>query len=123
LVADFGGVSTGATRVLIGRFGSIASVGLRGVLEDGGFEVVSEQPASDGLLDLLQRSDPDVVIIDLDAHESRELAFRIARRFPTIQIVACSSDRPSMLVFPAGGGGRSYRRNLSSSRLVEVLRD
>jgi DNA-binding NarL/FixJ family response regulator len=112
-----------ATKVLIGRFGSIASMGLRGVLEDEGFEVVSEQPASDGLLDVLQRIEPDVVIIDLDAGKSRELAFRVARDFPAVKVVACSSDRPSMLVFPAGEAGRSYRVGLSPSQLVEVLRD
>lgn len=121
-MADSLPVKTTATRILIGRFGSIAELGLRGVLEDEGFEVVSEQPASDGLLDVLQRIVPDVVIIDLDAHEARELAFRIARGFPKIQVVACSSDRPSMLVFPPGEGGRSYRVNLSPERLVEVLR-
>jgi DNA-binding NarL/FixJ family response regulator len=121
-MADSVAVKTTAMKVLMGRFGSIAAIGLRGVLEDEGFEVVSEQPASDGLLDVLQRIVPDVVILDLDAHEARELAFRIAREFPAVQVIACSSDRPSMLVFPAGGGGRSHRVDLSPARLVEVLK-
>lgn len=108
------------TRVLLGDFGAIVRLGLREVLEEGQLLVAEDAPA-DEILDRLVGTLPDAVVLDLDVARTPELARRISDRFPALTIIACSSKRPEMRVFPPFHHGESYVSELSSRTLVEAV--
>lgn len=107
-------------RVLLGDFGAIVRLGLREVLEEGQLLVAEETPATQ-ILDRLVRSLPDAVVLDLDVAGSADLAMRISQRFPSVTVIACSSKRPEMRIFPSFHHGESYVSELTSVSLVEAV--
>jgi len=109
-------------RVLIGDFGAIARLGLREFLDEEGFEIVAEETVPGGILDLLTEVRPDVVVIDLDTDGGLEVASRIATGFPAVKVIACSSESPTMRVFPPFHHGESYVSELTPSLLAESVR-
>ena len=86
------------TRVLIGDFGSVLRLGLKELLDEEGFDVVAESTVSLGTLDRLVQSLPDIVVLELEAGVG--LATRIARDYPAVKVIACSSVEPRMRIFP-----------------------
>ena len=109
-------------RVLLGVFGAVARLGLRELLEEEGFEVVSEEHSPQRILPRLKEDSLDVVILDLDSEESLELADRIAALSPSINVIACSSERSTMRIFPPFHDGESYLTELSKTELVAAVR-
>lgn len=108
-------------RVLIGDFGVIARLGLREFLRERGFEVVAEKEAADGIIDRLTSVRPDVVVLDLDTDSARGLAARITSDFPSIKVVICSVEEPTMWVFPPFHHGEYYTSALSPALLAEAI--
>ncbi|MDQ3735380.1 MAG: hypothetical protein M3400_15530 [Actinomycetota bacterium] len=109
-------------RVLLGDFGAIIRLGLRDIVDDDERSIVAEETASDGILERLHTTLPDVVVLDLDAADSTRLAKRIAADYPAVKVVACSSARPQMRIFPPFHRGESYCCELSPTALVEAVR-
>jgi len=107
-------------RVLFGDFGGVVRAGfdefLRGerveVLQADGRDLVSR------LLDAL----PDVVVLDLDGADTPELVQRLVREFPALTVVACSTRRPLMRVYPRFHHGESYEIELEAATLRTALR-
>jgi CheY-like chemotaxis protein len=109
-----------AARVLLGDFGAIVRLGLLEVLEEGQLLVAEETPATQ-IIDRLVRSLPDAVVLDIDVPGTAELAMRISNRFPSVTIIACSSERPEMRIFPPFHHGESYVSELTSVSLIEAV--
>lgn len=109
-------------RVLMGVFGAVARLGLRELLEEEGFEVVTEELSPQNILPRLHEDSLDVVILDLDSEESLEVAARIAVSSPSVKVIACSSERPAMRIFPRFHDGESYLAELSKKELVAAVR-
>lgn len=109
-------------RVFLGRFGAIAHLGLRVFLEEQGFEVVDPIAGSAELLSQLAVGRPDVVVLDLDSSDTPELARCIIEKYPSMTVIACSAERPSMRVYPCFCRGESYESHLSSILLAEAVR-
>ena len=63
-------------RVLIGELGAIVNLGLHDLIgSDSECQIVAESTAPGAVLDELEATNPDVVLLDLDdMHTSRELA-------------------------------------------------
>ena len=95
-------------RVLIGDFGVVARMGLRELLAEQGLQVLGTAGTRGEIIPRLSEVEPDVVLLDLDTEESPELATRISAAFPAVKIIACSSEKPIMRVFPPFHYGESY---------------
>ena len=109
-------------RVLIGDFGAIARLGLREFLDEEGFDVVAEKEAAESIMERLTKARPDVVVLDLDDVVGIEMARRIASHFPAMKVIACSSNEPTMRVFPPFHHGESYVTELSRTLLAETVK-
>ena len=110
-------------RVVIGDFGAIARLGLREFLDQEGIEVVAEgETGSTDILELLTEVRPDVVVLDLDDGDGLDAATAIASAFPAVKIIACSSQEPTMRVFPPFHHGESYESELTPSLLAQTVR-
>ena len=109
-------------RVLIGAFGAIARMGIRGLLDEEGIDVVAEATASSAIVERLTEARPDVVFLDLDSEEALRTAAWIASAFPAITVIACSADSTAMRVYPPFHHGESYVCGLDRDALVRTLR-
>lgn len=110
-------------RVLIGRFNPVMRLGLQELLQEAGCELIGEG-GSDGhdlaehdLIDLLGRTLPDVLLVDL-ADEG--LARSISVAFPSIKVIACAASGPSMRIFPRFHHGESFLAPLSAESLADA---
>ena len=98
-------MSSGATRlrVLLGNLEPMTRLGMRGVLADGGLEVVADV-ADDGrpgaILAEARRLQPDAVVLGLDA--GRELGERVRAVVPDTMVSLWSRDETEMEVFEPG---------------------
>ncbi|HEX3056906.1 MAG TPA: hypothetical protein VHP82_12295 [Gaiellaceae bacterium] len=106
-------------RVLIVDFGAIARRGLLGFLDDAGVDVITAS-SREHVVTRLRETNADVVLLNLDADGAGEQAKQIADTFPELKVIACSSERPTMLVVPPHGAG-SYTSPLTSARLQEEV--
>jgi DNA-binding NarL/FixJ family response regulator len=109
-------------RVLIGDFGAIARLGLREFLDEQGFEVVAEDRVPAEIMERLTEFRPDVVVLDLDTDGEIEVASLIASNYPAVKVIACSSEEPTMRVFPPFHHGESYVAELTPSLLADTVR-
>jgi DNA-binding NarL/FixJ family response regulator len=108
------------TRVLVGPFGAIVRAGLDDLLRHPKLHVFHAD-AGDLWARLLTEL-PDVVLLDLDAPGTRDIARRIATEFPALTVVACSSVDPTMRIYPRFHHGESYTRSLGAdSSLTEAV--
>lgn len=94
-------------------------LGFRELLDRYGNEVVMGRGTV--TLETIAGVRPDVVLVDLESIESSDLAGGVADRFPEVTLVACSSTRPIMRVYPAHNGGASYDADLTPELLVEAI--
>lgn len=108
-------------RVLIGQFNTMVGLGLKEILDADGSGVVAMEVPADALLDRLVETSPDVVMLDLDTAGCADLAAQITAQYPAIKVIACSSRRPVMRVFPPFHHGESYLSSLSPSLLLEAV--
>lgn len=107
-------------RVLIVNFGVIARRGLLGFLDDAGVDVMTES-SEERAATRLREARADVVLLNLDSEGAAKRARALADTFPELKVIACSAERPTMLVLPPNGGG-SYMSTLTSARLeAEVM--
>jgi DNA-binding NarL/FixJ family response regulator len=109
------------SRVVMGDFGAIARLGLRQFLEQEGIEIVAEEQTVTDIFDLLTEVRPDVVMLDLDEDEGLATARLIASKYPAVKVIACSSQEPTMQVFPPFHHGESYASELNTSRLLDAV--
>jgi DNA-binding NarL/FixJ family response regulator len=107
--------------VLLGDFGAIAQLGLRDFLADEGFDVVAGGGTYDELVTSLESVGADVVLVDLDM-DGDSVATGLARAFPEVKVIACSSHRPTMLVFAPFSRGVSYETELGAASLAAAVR-
>lgn len=111
-------------RVLLGDFGTIVRLGLGEVLEEEGVQLVGEEMSSHNVVDRLIATLPDVVVLDMDDRSGGlDLARRIAREYPAIKVIACSSREPRMRVFPPFHRGESYDEHLLPERFVRAIKE
>jgi DNA-binding NarL/FixJ family response regulator len=108
-------------RVLIGRFGTVARMGLRELLDGQGIEVVAEAEPDRAIASCVSEVRPDVVVLDLDEDGALGTAEEIASEFPAIKVIACSCEEPVMRVFPPFHHGESYASKLSAPLLALAL--
>jgi DNA-binding NarL/FixJ family response regulator len=108
-------------RVLIGRFGTVARMGLRELLDGQGIEVVAEAEPDRAIASFVTEVRPDVVVLDLDDDGALGTAEEIASEFPAIKVIACSCEEPVMRVFPPFHHGESYASKLSAPLLALAL--
>jgi hypothetical protein len=97
----------------MGDFGALHRLGFDAILSSANLEVI--EVCGDDLVERLVQSLPDVVVLDLDQEDAAAIIGRIVRDFPSVQVVACSSTRPMMKVFPKFHGGESYTTGLAES--------
>lgn len=109
-------------RVLLGEFGAIARLGLRDFLADEGFDVVAAGGSYGELVESLEGDGVDVVVVDLDMDDGDSVAAGLARSFPGVKVIACSSHRPTMLVFSPFSRGESYETELGAASLAAAVR-
>lgn len=104
----------------MGDFGALVRAGFDDILSGHDVEIFTAP--DDELLDELAESSADVVVIDLDRPGAVELAERIAADHPTLKVVACSSVRPTMRVFPAFHG-EPYVSELRPELFTDIVRE
>jgi DNA-binding NarL/FixJ family response regulator len=109
------------TRVLLVDSGGVGTRGLRDALSAEGFELDSDDAPIDDVLDALALDAPDVVVLDLETDDALAAAERIASEHPSVKVIVCSLDEPTMRVFPAWGGA-PYEARLDPDRLAAAVR-
>ena len=107
-------------RILFGDFGAVARAGVEDVLR--GEDVEARQCPNEELLARLDDRRPDVVVLDLDRPATPQLAERLVRTFPGLTVVACSTRRPRMRVYPPFHEGESYESELDLGDLATAVR-
>ena len=107
------------TRVLMGDFGALHRLGLQDILRVDGIELM--ETAGADVVGRLVEALPDVIVLDLDEHDTLGLVDRIVRQFPAVKVVACSSEQPRMRVFPPLHYGESYESELDPALLTSAI--
>lgn len=100
-------MSSGATRlrVLLGNLGPMSRLGMRGVLVDGGVEVIADVPGDErpgAILAEARRLQSDAVVLGLDDGTGRELGERVRAVVPGTMVILWSRDETEMEVFEPG---------------------
>ena len=109
------------TKVLVAPFGAIVRAGLDDLLRHPTTETVHADAGEDLWSRCLAES-PDVVVLDLDADDSRDVAARISADFPALTVIACSGIDPAMRIYPRFHRGESYLSPLgTASRFADAL--
>ncbi|MCP3993685.1 MAG: hypothetical protein GY722_01270 [bacterium] len=109
-------------RVLIGDFGAIVRLGLREILDEEGMTLVAEESPSQELMCRFLESRPDVVVVDLDDAGIRS-AREITESYPAVKVIACSSNQPTLRVYPPFHRGESYELTLSPESFAHAVKD
>jgi DNA-binding NarL/FixJ family response regulator len=95
---------------------------LREFLDEEGFEIVAEEQGPGEILERLTEFRPDVVVLDLDTDGELEVAGQIASNFPAVKVIACSSEEPTMRIYPPFHRGESYLSDLTPILLADTVR-
>jgi DNA-binding NarL/FixJ family response regulator len=107
------------TRVLMGDFSALHRLGFEDILRVEGIELV-ETVAAD-LVGRLVEALPDVIVLDLDLDGTLELVRRIVYQFPAVKVIACSSESPTMRIFPPLHYGEFYTAELDPALLTSAI--
>jgi DNA-binding NarL/FixJ family response regulator len=115
-------------RVALADDAVILREGLSRLLEEAGFEVVGLAADADGLLDLIERTQPDVAIIDIrmpptHTDEGLRAAKAIRKRWPAIGILVLSqhvNTRYALELLSTGTDGVGYLLKERVSDLNEL---
>lgn len=115
-------------RVAVADDAVILREGLARLLDEAGFEVVGLAADADELLDLVERSRPDVAVVDIrmpptHTDEGLRAAKEIRRRWPTIGILVLSQHvnaRYALELLSAGTDGVGYLLKERVSDLDEL---
>jgi DNA-binding NarL/FixJ family response regulator len=108
------------TRVLMGDFEALHRLGLEEILRVDGIELVDTGRGAD-VLDRLLEALPDVIVLDLDKRSTCDIVHVIVHRFPRVKVVACSSRKPMMRIFPPLHYGEFYETDLDAALLTSVV--
>jgi hypothetical protein len=97
--------------VMLGEVGGILRLGLRDVLDSAGIAVVADARSAHAAL------------IDLDAVDCRARAAALIASFPGLTVIACSAQRPSMVVLSddGDGDGEARERPLTAAGLRALV--
>lgn len=106
------------TRVLMGDFSALHRLGIEAILRQDGIELMD---AGDDVLARLLEALPDVIVLDLDRRATVDLVREIVHRFPRVKVVACSSIRPTVRVFPPLHYGEFYETDLDPALLTSAV--
>ena len=106
-------------RVLVGDFAALQQLGYRDLLLSEGMEVV--EASGRDLVDRIVEAVPDAVLLDSDDAGSPELVARIVHQFPAVMVITCSSQSPTMRVFPPQHYGESYTSPLEPALLTDAI--
>ena len=104
----------------MGDFEALYRLGFREILAANNVELIEARAS--GVLDRLVEARPDVVVLDADKQETPSLVDRIVHGFPAITVIACSSERPTMRIFPCFHRGESYTRPLEPALFEREVR-
>jgi DNA-binding NarL/FixJ family response regulator len=107
------------TRVLMGDFSALHRLGFEDILSVDGIELV--ETAGADVMGRLVEALPDVIVLDLDKADTPELVRQIVHQFPTVKVVACSSERPMIRIFPPLHYGESYTTGLEPALLTSAI--
>ena len=107
------------TRVLVGNFSALHRLGFEELLRGDGIELVQTNEVD--VVDRLVQALPDVIVLDLDQIGVLDLVHRIVHLFPTVKVVACSSQHPMMRVFPPLHYGEFYESDLDPALLTSAV--
>ena len=115
-------------RVVLADDAVILREGLSRLLQEAGFDVVGQAADADGLLELVQRTRPDVAIIDIrmpptHTDEGLRAAKSIRERWPTIGLLILSQHvnaRYALELLSAGSDGIGYLLKERVSDLEEL---
>lgn len=107
------------TRVLLGEFGPLCSLGYREFLAAAGVEIVEASGVE--IVQQFVEALPDVVLLDGDAADSDKIVGQIVLRFPSVMVITCSSVRPTMRIFPPRHYGESYTTALEPALLTSAI--
>jgi DNA-binding NarL/FixJ family response regulator len=115
-------------RVALADDAVILREGLSRLLQEAGFEIVGQTADGDGLLELVERTQPDVAIIDIrmpptHTDEGLRAAKTIRERWPTIGLLILSQHvnaRYALELLSAGTDGIGYMLKERVSDLEEL---
>jgi len=106
-------------RVVIVGFWPMVRLGLQALLHDAGVVLVVEAERGD-IVEGLRVFRPHAVLLEHDDHTD-EIATAIVTDFPWVTVIACSSDRPTMRVYPPFHQGEWYRSRLTTQSLSAAI--
>ena len=107
------------TRVLMGDFSALHRLGFEDILRVDGIELVETTGAD--VVGRLVEALPDVIVLDLDQRDTAALIHRIVHQFPSVKVVACSSEQPLMRVFLPLHYGEFYTTDLDPALLTSAI--
>jgi DNA-binding NarL/FixJ family response regulator len=111
-------------RVLLGDLEPILSLGLVRVLTEEGADVIGQQHEPAEILDTAGRQRPDLIVLDFDSGDSRELGLRVRNVSPETKVIFWARDEGLMEVLDprsdttrlvAVAGSEELSREISSS--------
>ena len=119
----------GLVRVVLVDDHTIVREGLRSLLERQGARVVGDAGGAAAALEVIQRTQPDIVLLDLELshagpREGLELCGQISERFPAVGVVVLTAFRDQALVVEAlRRGARGYLvKDVDVAGLLGVIR-
>lgn len=106
------------SRVLAEGFDALFAAGLRDVFGDDVMEFCG--PAV-RLTVRLDRSLPDVVLLNSASAVTPDVVAQIIRRHPSVTVITCSANEPLMRVYPPFHRGESYRALLEPAEIRRYI--
>ena len=85
-------------RILLGNLGPIMRMGMRRVLTEHGCDVVGQEDRPSAIVGAAHRLRPDVVVLDLDGGEARQLGRLVSGASPTTTVVLWAREEDDMEV-------------------------
>jgi DNA-binding NarL/FixJ family response regulator len=105
-------------RVLLGNLEPMVRVGMAGVLERDGVEVVANEDQPATIVAEAERLRPDVVVLRLDHAETLVLGEQVRAVAPNTKVILWALDEAEMQIFDPG----SSTPRLIRSSVSEALR-
>jgi len=87
---------------MLGNLGPMAHVGMQRLLSEDGIEIVGEQQQTAGIAPQVERLRPDIIVLDLDQPESKQLSERVRMACPQTKVVLWARTENLMEVIDPG---------------------
>jgi len=108
-------------RALLGNLAPVVRLGITGVLQDGGLEVVGHGGRPDAIVEEARRLQPDAIVLGLDGYGSSELKERVRDAVPRAKLILWPRDETEMQVFdPGSSSPRRIAVSASHALLTEL---